>query len=197
MQADRLSPSFLPARLVATLCLVFVCQTSWANPYVDEIESNDAPFNFDESLVDPWLEKETEIPPLPEFSTLQPLQITGLPPDLELFLDTARVTVNPEDDVVRLWVYLRSKQGAENGTYEGYRCVTGEYKVYGYATPRRDPPITPAKRSNWRKARGELSTNYRKYLLQKYLCGLRGPRPPIEIKNAVRDGEPRDPFLYR
>ncbi len=187
----------IPVRRIMPLCILVICQIGWANPYVEEVESKDGPFKFDETLVDPWIENETEIPDLPDFSSLQPLRITGLPPDLELFLDTARVTVDPDDEIVRLWVYLRSKQGTLNGTYEGYRCTTGEYRVYGYATPRRDPPITPAKRTAWRKARGELSTNYRKYLLRNYLCGLRGARPPIEIQNAVRDGKPRDPLLYR
>ena len=106
-------------------------------PASDPTGTKDGPFNFDETLVDPWIEQETQIPDLPEFSSLQPLRVTGLPPGLELFLDTARVTVDPDDGVVRLWVYLRSQQGTLNGTYEGYRCTTGEYRVYGYATPGR------------------------------------------------------------
>jgi hypothetical protein len=161
------------------------------------VEGDGARFNYDETLATPWIESETEIPPLPEPGTLQPLQITGLPPGMQLLLDTARVTVGEEDEIVRLWVYLRSAQGVDNGTYEGYRCSTGEYKVYAYANPRRDPPITPAKRSTWRVARGERSTQYRRYLLQNYLCGLRGARPPVEIQQLVRDGEPRDPLLFR
>lgn len=194
-----LGPCFalIPVRLVMALCIVVFCQIGWANPYVDPAGSKDGPFNFDETLVDPWVEQETQIPDLPEFSSLQPLRVRGIPPDLELFLDTARVTVDPDDQITRLWVYLRSKQGVLNGTYEGYRCATGEYRIYGYATPRRLPPITPAKRAAWRKARGELSTNYRQYLLRNYLCDLRGARSPIEIQNAVSDAKLGDPLFYR
>ena len=179
-------------RLVALILAALWSSFSLANPYLD---SGERRFDFDESLADPWIENETEIPDLPEFSSLQSLSIRGLPPGLSLFLDTARVTVDPDDGIVRLWVYLKSKQGAENGTFDGYRCETGEYKVYAYATPRRDPPITPAKRSIWREARGERSTNYRKYLLRHYLCELGLARKPNEIQRVVRTGDPSGSFM--
>ena len=140
MRAIGLFSNVIPVRPAIAVCLLVFCQISWSDPYADPTGTKDGPFNFDETLVDPWIEQETQIPDLPEFSSLQPLRVTGLPPGLELFLDTARVTVDPDDGVVRLWVYLRSQQGTLNGTYEGYRCTTGEYRVYGYATPRRDPP---------------------------------------------------------
>lgn len=195
---DVTRPLFFPLRAIGlALCLLLSLPPAQADPYVEDIESGPGQFNYDESRKTPWIEDETEVPDLPELETLQPLRITGLPPELKLFLDTARVNVNNKDGIVRLWVYLRSDRGADNGTYEGYRCVTGEYKVYAYATPRRDPPVTPARRSVWRKARDAVSTPYRQFLMSDYLCGLRGVRPPIEIQQAVRAGKPRDPLLYR
>jgi hypothetical protein len=183
---------FTLAALIAALG-----QSAWANPYVEDIESGPGRFSYDESLARPWLEKEAEIPDLPDLADLQRLRVVGLPPELELYLDVDRVTLDPDDEVLRLWVYLRNKRGADNGTYEGYRCTTGEYKVFAYATPRRDRPVTPAKRSTWRQAKAAVATDYRRSLLRYYFCGLRGARPPIEIQRAVREGKPSDPFLYR
>jgi hypothetical protein len=177
---------------ILLFCIAMPAMSS--NPYVDEPGS--APFNFDESLVEPWMEQETTIPDPPELDSLHELRADGLPPGFRLFLDIDRITVDPEDGIIRLWMMLRSSAGHENISYEGYRCITGEYRVYAYANLQRDPPVRALTRSTWRKARGERSTYYRKELLRHYLCGLRGARPPIEIQQAVRRGELRDPLLF-
>lgn len=179
---------------LAVLALLVTSSVAIGNPY---LESPVPEFRYDDSGDVPWLEEQTEIPPPPEVSDLQFLQIEGLPPGLELHLDTARVVVNPKDQVIRLWVYLLSDQGAKNGTYEGFRCGTGLYKVYGYATPRRTPPVTRAKRTEWRIAEHRPGSLHRRILMDSYLCGLRGPRPLAEIQQAVRYGSPHDPMLDR
>ena len=94
-------------------------------------------FDNDESLEVPWIEEDTGIPQLPDVAELQFLDVKGLPPGLKLYLDTARVKVDPNDRVIRMWVYLRSSHGVDNGSYEGFRCSTGEYRIYGYATSHR------------------------------------------------------------
>ncbi|MGD1982723.1 MAG: CNP1-like family protein [Chromatiaceae bacterium] len=154
-------------------------------------------FDYDESLELPWIEEDTGIPQPPDVAELQFLDVKGLPPGLKLYLDTARVKVDPNDRVIRMWVYLRSSHGVDNGSYEGFRCSTGEYRIYGYATPQRKPPVTPAKRSAWRLAREEPGSRYRHFLMQGYLCRFRGPRSPDEIQRAVRAGQPRNSMLSR
>jgi hypothetical protein len=168
-----------------------------SNPYLEDAESGPQRFGFDESLVAPWMEQDTVIPDPPDPSSLHELEAEGLPPGFRLFLDIDRVTVDPKDEIIRLWVVLRSSAGHENMSYEGYRCTTREYRVYAYANLQRDPPVRPLQRSTWRKARKERSTYYRKELLRHYLCGLHGARAPIEIRQAVRDGELRDPRLFK
>jgi hypothetical protein len=186
---------FIP-RLLALL-LGLTADVALANAEVEAILGGPEEFEYDESLATPWIEQATDVPPLPDPDRLQRVDVAGLPPELILLLDTARVTVHPGDRVTRLWIYLRSAQGVENGSYEGYRCATGEYKVYAFANPRRDPPITPSKRNAWKVAREDRSARYRQHLMQDYLCSIRGARSPVEIRQAVRDGKPGDPLLFR
>jgi len=168
-----------------------------SNPYIEDVESGPDRFDHDETLVKPWIEQEAAIPDPPDPESLHELRANGLPPGFRLLLDIDRISVDPDDGVVRLWLVLRSSSGSDNTSYEGYRCITGEYRVYAYANLNRDPPVRPLTRSSWRKARGEHSTDYRRELLRHYLCGIRGARPPIEIQQAVRRGELRDPLLYK
>ena len=179
---------------MAILCF-FALTPVGANPYLED--PDDRTFDYDDSQDKPWIENEAEIPPPPDPSTLDELQITGLPPGFTLLLDLERLAVDPVDRVIRLWLVLRSKEGHDNTSFEGYRCASGEYRVYAYADPRRDPPVREMTRSTWREARGSMAQNYRRHLLKQTFCGLRGARTPTEIRQAVRSGELRDPLIYR
>ena len=179
--------------LAALLVLLASSTTAMAKP----LDWEETEFNYDDSLDMPWIEEETEIAPLPELADLQHLRIDGLPPGMALHLDTKGLTVDPKDRVIRLWLFVRSDGGADNGTYEGYRCSTRQYKIYAYATPRREPPVTVAQTSAWRAAADGRSNRYRRVLMQDYLCGLRGARKPDEIHQAVRAGKPRGWLLER
>jgi hypothetical protein len=118
-----------------------------------------------------------------------------MPAGMQLFVDESRIAVNPNDGVVRMWLWVRSKFGAEQGSFEGFRCATREYKVYAYANPTRNPPVTVAKMARWRVAKSGLSGNYRAELQRDYLCGISGARSPEEIRNYMRSGLLRDTFL--
>lgn len=182
---------------MATLAVLLVILSLPATALAKPIDWEEPEFRYDDSRDMPWIEEETEIAPVPDLVDLQHLRIDGLPPGMKLHLDTKGLTVDPKDQVIRLWVFVRSDGGANNGTYEGYRCVTREYKIYAYATPRRKPPVSLAKGSVWRAATDNRSSLYRKALMQDYLCELRGPRRPNEIHQAVRAGKPRGSLFER
>jgi hypothetical protein len=192
--ACSLFSSVRKPRFLAFVGWLLSAAAALGNPF---LEPENPEFQYDDSRDVPWIEQETQIPDLPDLIDLQYLQIDGLPRGLKLYLDTARLTIDPNDEVIRLWLYVRSDRGADNGTYEGFRCTTGEYKVYAYATPRREQAVTPARGSAWRAAKGTPGSRYRRALMNGYLCGLRGARPPVDIRQAVRAGQPRDPMLYR
>jgi hypothetical protein len=180
--------------MLAWLAALWVPPTVLANPY---LEDPNREFRYDDSRDVPWIEQDTNIPALPDPDDLQNLRIEGLPPGFELYLDTTGLTVDAKDGVIRLWLFLRSDRGTNNGTFEGFRCASGEYRVYGYATPRREPPVTRANRSTWRGVKDSRGDRYRRALMESYLCDLRGAREPSDIHQAVRAGNPRDSLLER
>lgn len=163
------------------------------NEYRDEVGKGE--FSYDDSKDIPWIENETEVLAVPRAQDLQPLRLDNLPPGLHMSVDMTRVTVTPEDRVVRLWLWVRSDQGAENGTFEGYRCETREYKVYAYANPARTPPVSKAKRPRWRAVGAPRSGNYRAELLQDYFCGIRGTRSAEEIRDFMTGEFRRETFM--
>jgi len=182
------------------LCLVLIVQSVQAadtDADADRIleyqnESDQGEFNFDDSLVAPWIENETEIPPVPEIGGMYQADMDQLPEGVELLVDLQGITINPQDRVIRVWLWVRSKYGAENGTYEGYRCATREFKVYAFANPKRKPPITVPKRTRWKIAKRSRNGNYRAELLDDYFCGFREARSVDQIAEAMTGEFRRD-----
>ena len=152
-------------------------------------------FEYDDSGDIPWIENETKVLAMPQADDLRPVQIDALPGNLKLSIDETRITVDPKDRVVRVWLWVRSDSGAESGTFEGFRCSTREYKVYAYANPRRDPPVRKATRANWLSAKKSRTANYRAELLNHYFCGIRGTRDADEIRSAMSGEFRRETFF--
>lgn len=161
--------------------------------YRDEVERGE--FSYDDSNDIPWIENETEVLAVPDPADLSPVRLDALPDGLELLIDKRRITVGEQDDVVRAWLWVRSSAGNESGTFEGFRCETGEYKVYAYANPRRQPPVSKAKRPRWVEMKGPGYGNYRLELLRDYLCGIRGVRSPEEIRSYLTGEFHRETFM--
>ena len=81
------------------------------------------------------MEIETQVNQLPQEENLKQLRVDKLdamPSGMRFSMDLENVTVSDKDYVTRTWFVVRS-DNAYNGTYEGIRCSTGEYKVYAYA----------------------------------------------------------------
>ena len=136
---------------------------------------------YDESIEVPWVEIETSVKKLPDDGNLVQLPIDKLAannPPLELFVDVKNITLSDKDHVARSWFVVRSEQGAYNGTYEGIRCATGEYKVYAYANPTRSKPLRVVKIPKWRKAR---KGSYREEMMRDYFCDYTSPKSQEEL----------------
>ncbi|MCB1774308.1 MAG: hypothetical protein KDI88_11880 [Gammaproteobacteria bacterium] len=161
--------------------------------YRDEVGRGE--FSYDDSQEVPWIENETQVTALPVVDELHRLNMDLLPREFTLFIDRDRITVGPDDYVVRMWLWVRNDQGNETGTFEGYRCDTGEYKIYAYANPRRDPPVRVHKRAKWRPADAGGQSTYRSELLRDYFCGLRGTRSAREIQASMTGAFRREYFL--
>lgn len=166
--------------------------------YRDESESGE--FRYDDSQDIPWIENETEVLAVPDPGNLNLVQLDLLPAGMELLIDKSRIDVNPDDRVVRVWLWVRSSAGAERGTFEGFRCDAGEYKVYAYANPHRDPPVTKAKRPRWislKSAVASMKQNYRSELMQDYFCSISGPRSTTDILEYLSGNVSREGFFFQ
>lgn len=192
---------------VARLCAVVLLSLQVVQPaiardliidpyyeYRDEVERGE--FQYDDSLDTPWIENETEVLAPPEDEDLVAVDIDRLPPGMRVFIDQRRITVNPEDRVVRLWLVLKSDGGAVNGSFEGFRCEGRQYKVYAYSNPARKPPVSKAKRPLWRDAGTLRAGNYRAELLNDYFCGRYGTLEAHEIHRALAGDVSHDYFRH-
>ena len=165
--------------------------------YLDESERGE--FSYDDSEDIPWIENETEVLAVPDPADLMSVRLDLMPAGMELLIDQSRIDVDPKDRVVRVWLWVRSDGGAERGTFEGYRCDVGEYKVYAFANPHRDPPVTKAKRPSWISLKTSFTTmknNYRSELMKDYLCHVTGPRSPSEILEYLSGNVAREGFFF-
>lgn len=142
-------------------------------------------FNYDGDQDTPWIENEAKILTVPPPGDFSPVEIEALPPGLALRMDKSRILFDREDRVTRVWLAVSSQAGADNISFEGFRCATREYKVYAYADRRRDPPVSKANRPAWRSVKTTARVNYRQELLNDYFCGIRGARSAEEIREVM------------
>ena len=171
-----------------------------ADPYYDYRDENETgEYSYDDSQDIPWIENETEVLAVPDADDLSTVQLDSLPAGMELLIDKSRISVNPDDRIVRVWLWVRSDSGAERGTFEGFRCNAREYKVYAYANPHREPPVTKAKRPRWISLKTSftgMKKTYRSELMKDYLCTLGGPRNTADILEYLRGNVTREGFFY-
>ena len=170
-----------------------------ADPYYEYRENDTGDFSYDDSKDIPWIENETEVLAVPKPDNLSTVQLDLLPAGMELLIDKSRININPDDRIVRVWLWVRSNAGAERGTFEGFRCETGEYKVYAYANPHREPPVTKAKRPRWislKSAFASMKRNYRSELMKDYLCNMGRPRSAADVLEYLRGNITREGFFY-
>ena len=135
-------------------------------------------FDYREELEAPWVEDETRVGKGPSDGDLTPLELLHLPPGMRLSADLEHLAVGA-DHVARLWLVVRSGSGAYNGSYEGFRCATGEYKVYAYYNPHRSKPLRRVRLPRWRAIRPD---SYRDELAREVLCSSTRPRDPDQVR---------------
>ncbi len=125
------------------------------------------------------------LPPWPSEANLIPFQV-GRAAAFRYFVDGQSITV-ADADVVRFTLVAKSASGAENVSYEGFRCSTGERATYAYGRTDRswrevaDPQWAPVTRTD----------DARSALMAYHLCpGRRAVKNAAEGANAVRYGHP-------
>lgn len=118
----------------------------------------------DEADAEPWKEAEVAFPSAPRQEDLVSFYVSATTPNTFL-VDLKTLTVGA-DDVVRFVLVVRSPRGAENVTFEGIRCATGERRLYaigqndGGWTASRDPSWIPISFNTYNRARAALAHEY-------------------------------------
>jgi len=134
----------------------------------------------DDENAEPWKEGDVAFPAAPAPASLLPFYVSATSPNTFL-VDTSSVSVGP-DGVVRYVLVVRSRSGAENVTFEGIRCATGERRLY--AIGHGDGSWTAARDSAWGRISFNTYNRAQAALAQDYFCD--GPAPVVDGDEARR-----------
>jgi hypothetical protein len=141
-----------------------------------------------------WKEVEAKPPAFPQRGNLIEFDVSAAS-DFRFFVDSRSLSIGP-DGVVRYVLVARSPSGAENVSFEGIRCATGEVKIY--ATGRPDGSWE-GRASEWRTIEPRTVQRWHNALQREYFCPTREPiRSAQEGVDALRRGgnpEARAPHL--
>lgn len=175
---------FLQKLVFAGVALgLFSLSASAANN--DFIKLKSERFEYSEQYETPWVETQAEIPDLPDNSVLHQVPVDAALSGMDLFVNPNNIVVDPDDLTVRLWVIIKNDRGAYNGSYQAFRCATGEYKVYAYANPKRKKKVRAARNPQWKIVKRVGMGGYRKELMTHYLCSETTPKSQQDILTAI------------
>jgi hypothetical protein len=132
-------------------------------------------------------EESVALPPYPRDAQLIEFS-PGPTSEFRFFVDGASLGV--ENGVVRYVLVARSAAGAENVTFEGMRCTTGEVRLYALGRDRGWVRRT----GEWRAIASRNTPGWHNALYRDYFCPQKEPIASREEGvNALRRGG--NPFL--
>jgi len=147
----------------------------------------DFEYDFDEDKK-PWQEVESRLPPYPRAEHLMPFEVSAATRNRH-FLDGASLSVG-EDGVVRYTVVVRTPGGAENVSFEGMRCDTGERKLYafGRSDGKGGGEWSRNRHARWEPIPVRQAASYQRELFYHYLCTVEGKGDLAAIRRNLRQG---------
>ncbi len=136
----------------------------------------------------PWREIEASLPAYPRPENLVAFEVSAATRNRH-FLDAASLSVG-EDGVVRYTVVVRTAGGAENVSFEGMRCDTGERKLYafGRATGSGGGEWVRNRFARWEPIPVRQAASYQRELFYHYLCTVEGKGDLAAIRRYLRQG---------
>lgn len=169
--------------MTRTLTLVF-CMLCAASVQADR---GDFEHDF-EASTKTWKEIQAQLPPAPQPGSLIEVKLDASTRN-QLFIDPASLSVG-DDGVVRYTAIIRSPAGAENISYEGLRCETGERKLYAFGrTTGKDAGTWSRNRhAKWQPIEARQAGGYHRELFFHYLCTVNTKRDLPTLMHLLKSG---------
>jgi len=129
------------------------------------------------------VEETAPLPPYPRGADLVEFYVAATS-EFRFFVDAASLSIGA-DGVVRYVLVARSGAGAENVSFEGMRCNTGEVRVYAVGQQGR----WGGKPGDWRAIQPRSVQRWHNALYREYFCPQKAPIASArEGADALRRG---------
>ncbi len=175
-----MSKPFAAAVLAAVLSFAF------GAPHADILAQPDwgkFELDFDENAKT-WREVSMQLPAAPKPDDLIEVKLDSSTRN-RLFIDPASLS-SGADGVVRYTAIIRTPGGAENVTFEGLRCETGERKLYAFG--RAGGEWSRNRFAKWELIQARLAGGYHRELFFHYLCTVGGDRDAPTLLRLLKSG---------
>lgn len=173
--------------------LLFALQSlpSWSatSPFVFGEEKSFGGFEHDfDDDKKPWQEVAAKLPAYPKAENLIPFEVSSATRH-QFFIDQASLS-SGEDGVVRYTVVIRTTGGAENVSFEGLRCGTGERKLYafGHSDGKGGGNWSRNRYARWELIPARQATSHQRELFFHYFCTVDGAGDMAVMRRALRVG---------
>jgi hypothetical protein len=134
-----------------------------------------------------WLEMGVTPPAYPKAENLIKFPTTWTNSDI--LVDRTSFSVG-DDAVVRYVLVIKTAGGAENVTFEGLRCATGQRRIYAFG--RRDQTWSPSKAGDWRPIEDTRTNRHHFEFWRDVFCDGKATEPrDVILRNVVRGGRER------
>lgn len=164
---------------LAALLALAACSSKGPNDRSDWEKKNEDKLNRDEGAVVP------DLPPYPDKSRLVGFFVTSAS-EFKFYVDRGSLSVGKgKDRIVRYTLVAESSAGAENVTFEGMNCLTGEYIVYAVGVQGN----WVSRPAQWREIEPRSVQRWHNVLKQEYWCPNNVPINDVdEGLDALRRG---------
>jgi hypothetical protein len=130
-------------------------------------------------------EAASPLPEMPKSENFIEYEISGKSGS-KFFADVSSLSIG-EDGVIRLALGALSTSGAWSLTYEGFRCDSYEYRIYGTSRGF-DNEWRKNRRSKWTFAKNSNAVNMRFDLARYYLCNVGPTNQLTKISKSLEKG---------
>ena len=133
----------------------------------------------------PVEESALSLPEKPISKNFTEYEISGSS-SLKYFVDASSLSIG-DDGVIRMALGVKSTSGVWSLTYEGFRCDSYEFRIYGTSRGF-DHEWRKNRRSKWIVAKNSKVVNMRFDLVRYYLCNGGSANRLFEISRRLEEG---------